>query len=42
MSTSALITMLVALALVWGGFAAAVTVAVLHTRRQRGEGSPGE
>jgi hypothetical protein len=38
MSTSALITMLLALVLVWGGFAAALSVAVVRTRQRRNDG----
>jgi hypothetical protein len=35
MSTPALVTMVIALLLVWGGFAAAIGVAVVRTRRRR-------
>jgi hypothetical protein len=37
MSTAALVTMLVALLLVWGGFAAALGVAVVRSRRRRAD-----
>jgi hypothetical protein len=41
MSTSALVTMVVALLLVWGGFAAALGVAVVRSRRRRAGERPG-
>jgi hypothetical protein len=37
MSTPALVTMLVALLLVWGGFAAALGVAIVRSRRCRAD-----
>jgi hypothetical protein len=41
MSTGALVTMLLALLLVWGGFAAAIAVAVVRTRQRRnGDAGP--
>jgi hypothetical protein len=39
MSTPAIVMMLVALVLVWGGLAVAITSAVVHTRRQRADRS---
>jgi hypothetical protein len=35
MSTPAVVTMILALLLVWGGLAAAITLAVVRTRQQR-------
>jgi hypothetical protein len=40
-STPALVTMIVALVLVWGGFALAVAVAVSRTRAGRRAGDDG-
>jgi hypothetical protein len=37
MSTAALVTMIVALLLVWGGFAAAIGVAIVRSRRRRAD-----
>jgi hypothetical protein len=41
-STPALITMIVALVLIWGGFALAIAVAVSRTRADRRSGAAPE
>lgn len=38
MSSEALITMLIGMAVIWGGLAAAIINAVRHTRAQRRQG----
>jgi hypothetical protein len=41
MSTAAIVTMILALLLVWGGLAAAITLAVVRTRQQRSDDGAG-
>lgn len=41
MSTPAIVTMILALLLVWGGLAAAITLAVVRTRQQRSRDAAG-